>query len=61
LPYDRPPSYDGTPKIITPGGLANKDCPIGVHMLPYHQMLGDKKLHLAFFIVPTIDVWSWEY
>jgi hypothetical protein len=35
------------------GGLANKDCPIGVHMLPYHQTLGDKRLCLAFFIVPT--------
>jgi hypothetical protein len=25
-------------------------------MLPYHQMLGDKKLCLAFFIVPTNDI-----
>ncbi len=23
------------------------------HMLSYHRMLGDKKLRLAFFIVPT--------
>jgi hypothetical protein len=26
------------------------------HMLPYHRMLGDKKLRLAFFIVPTSDI-----
>jgi len=38
------------------GGLANKDYPIGVHMLPYHQTLGDKRLCLAFFIVPTNDI-----
>jgi hypothetical protein len=38
------------------GGVSNKDCPIGVHMLPYHRTLGDKKLCLAFFIVPTSDI-----
>jgi hypothetical protein len=27
-----------------------------VHMLPYHQTLGDKKLCLAFFIVPINDI-----
>jgi len=37
-------------------GLANKDCPIGVHMFPYHRTLGDKKLRLAFFIAPTNDI-----
>jgi hypothetical protein len=25
-------------------------------MLSYHQTLGDKKLRLAFFIVPTSDI-----
>jgi hypothetical protein len=29
---------------------------MAVHMLPYHQMFGDKKLCLAFFIVPTSDI-----
>ncbi len=29
---------------------------MGVHMLPYHQTFGDNKLHLTFFIVPTIDI-----
>jgi hypothetical protein len=29
---------------------------MGVHLSPYHRMFGDKKLHLAFFIVPTIDI-----
>ncbi len=26
------------------------------HMLPYHSMLGDKKLCLAFLIIPTSDI-----
>jgi hypothetical protein len=38
------------------GGLANKDGPMVVHMLPYHRMFGDKKLRLAFFIVPTSGI-----
>jgi len=38
------------------GGLANKDGPMAVHMLPYHRMLLDKKLCLKFFIVPTSDI-----
>jgi hypothetical protein len=25
-------------------------------MLPYHQMLGDKKIRLAVFIVPTSGI-----
>jgi hypothetical protein len=38
------------------GGLANKDGPMADHMLPYHQMFGNKKLHLAFFIIPTSGI-----
>ncbi len=41
------------PKESRGGGLANKDCPIGVHMLSYHRTLGDEKLRLAFFIVSS--------
>ncbi len=26
------------------------------HMLSYHRMLDDKKLRLAFFIIPTSDI-----
>jgi len=44
------------PIVITIGGLTNKDGPLVVHMLPYHQTLGDKKLCLAFFIIPTNDI-----
>jgi hypothetical protein len=29
---------------------------MAVHMLPYHQMLGDKKLCLAFFIISINDI-----
>jgi hypothetical protein len=36
--------------------LANKDGPMAGHMLSYHRMLDDKKLRLAFFIIPTSDI-----
>jgi hypothetical protein len=29
---------------------------MGVHLLPYHLIYGDKKLCLAFFIIPTSDI-----
>jgi hypothetical protein len=29
---------------------------MAIRMLPYHQMLGDKKMSLAFFIVSTSDI-----
>jgi hypothetical protein len=42
--------YNRTPKIvISMGDYQIKNYFIGVHVLPYHQTLGDKKLHLAFF------------
>jgi hypothetical protein len=44
------------PIVITIGRLTNKDGPMVVHMLPYHQTFGDKKLCLAFFIIPTDDI-----
>ncbi len=46
-----------TQNIIKEGrSLANKNGPMAIRMLPYHQMLGDKKTSLAFFIVPTNDI-----
>jgi hypothetical protein len=32
------------------------DGPMAGHMLSYHRMLGDEKLRLAFFIIPTSDI-----
>ncbi len=29
---------------------------MGVHLLPYHRMFGDKQLCLTFFIIPTNDI-----
>jgi hypothetical protein len=29
---------------------------MAIRMLPYHRMLGDKKMSLTFFIVPTNDI-----
>jgi hypothetical protein len=44
------------PIVITIRGLRNKDGPMVVHMLPYHRTFGDKKICLAFFIIPTNDI-----
>jgi hypothetical protein len=33
-----------------------EDGPMAIHMLPYHRTLGDKRMSLAFFIIPTNDI-----